>query len=189
MRPRLLARNARRPPEAVAVDDERPAQPVGLVRGTLQDLLAEPPRPGQHPPVPRPADATRSPASAVGEAEPIQRRRHRLSVTVPIPGEFAHRVRLRHPMRLQELLDEPPIIQRERRQRPRLPGQQSRIMKRAAQNESRHRLDVRRHYKSKYLCLSPLLFSLAYIPIYSISDHLSPMPVLREIQYECPLVS
>ena len=42
----LSDRNVRRPHEAVPIDDERLAQPVGLVRGALQDLVAEPPRRG-----------------------------------------------------------------------------------------------------------------------------------------------
>ena len=91
-----------------------------------------------------------------GEVRPRRRRRrgrpqrrrhlHRLSVTVPVPGELlTHRVCLRHPVRLQERLDEAPIAQRERRQRPCLPGQQARIVERATQDEPRHWVDVRRH--------------------------------------------
>ena len=78
---------------------------------------------------------------------PEERRHpHRLSVTMPILGKrLAYRTRPRHPLRLQELLDEDPVVQREHRQRPGLPAQQLRIVERAAEDEPRHRIDVRRH--------------------------------------------
>ena len=105
-----------------------------------------PPRPGQHLPSPGPR-MPREVRARHRRRRPEERRRpHCLSVTVPIFGKrLAYRTRLRYPLRLQELLDEGSILQRERRQRPGLPGQQPRIVEGAAEDEPRHRIDVRRH--------------------------------------------
>ena len=58
-----------------------------------------------------------------------------------------HSAPIRHPARMHPACrcGQSPIAQRERRQRPCLPGLQARIVERAAQDEPRHGFDVRHH--------------------------------------------
>ena len=83
---------------------------------------------------------TPNPCKATSPAPPLRPRASR-------PGELSSRTACAFvtPCAFRNPSTNPRSPQRERWQRPRLPGQQARIMKRAAQDEPRHRVDVRRH--------------------------------------------
>ncbi len=106
-----------------------------------------PPRAVEHAPPPRPQmprevrrlgrrGRLRQAVEAVGRRLVVQVAQLRqLALQVP---------RLRGAARLQEGRDEDAVAHGERRQRPRLSGQQPRVVQRAAQDEPRHRVQVRR---------------------------------------------